>query len=95
MTTPYEALAALAEREHALVAAGRLEDLDGLAAERDALVAGLPPQAPVSARPALVRSAALQAATTDALERSARRAQAELRSLGRGRHATRAYGRAA
>ena len=42
---PYGTLVLLAEREHALVDDGRVEDLAALAAERDALVATLPAQA--------------------------------------------------
>lgn len=36
---PYAALVEIAERERALVDAGRIEELDALAAERDALIA--------------------------------------------------------
>ena len=95
MTGPYLALVGLAEREHALAAAGRVEDLALVAEERAALVAGLPATPPAGARPALERAAALQAATTAALQAAVARARAELQTLERGRDATRAYGRAA
>jgi hypothetical protein len=95
VTAAYDALVALAEREHALAAAGRTEELAELDAERRALVAALPAQAPRTARRALERTAELQAATTRLLAASAASARSELRTLGRGRDATRAYGRAA
>ena len=95
MTPAYDALVALAEREHAHVAEGRFDELEQIGADRRALLAHLPAQAPATALPALERAAALQARTTVALEAAKARAGGELRSLGRGRDATRAYGRAA
>jgi hypothetical protein len=53
---PYETLARIFERELEALGAGRLEELDGLAAERDALIASLPDTPPTGARPALERA---------------------------------------
>ena len=88
---PYAARVELAEREHALVLGGHAEDLAAVAAERAALVARLPAQAPASARPALERAAGLQLATTAALRAAlddARRRMADMDERGR---AVRAY----
>ncbi len=92
---PYQALVALAEREHALVTGGRFEELEAIVAERRALVAGLPAQAPPSARPALERAAGLQMATTAALRAALDRTREELSSSSTRHHAVRAYTRAA
>jgi hypothetical protein len=88
---PYAALVEIAERERALVDAGRIEELDALAAERDALIATLPPQAPASARPALERAHALQRATSAVLRASLNELRHSLAALDRGRGVARAY----
>lgn len=88
---PYGTLVLLAQREHALVEDGRVEELAALAAERDALVATLPPQAPPAARPALERALALQAATAAALRASLGAMRQQLAELDRGRGVARAY----
>ena len=90
-TDPYGSLVLLAERERALVDQGRVEDLAALAAERDALIATLPPQAPPSARPALERARALQTATAAALRASLGAMRLQLAELDRGRDVARAY----
>ena len=61
-SNPYAALVVIAERELALVDDGHFEELAAVAAEREALVATLPAQAPASALPALERAFALQVA---------------------------------
>ena len=90
-TDPYGSLVLLAERERALVEDGRVEDLAALAAERDALIATLPPQAPPSARPALERARALQTATAATLRASLGAMRLQLAELDRGRGVARAY----
>lgn len=92
---PYSALVALAERERDLVAGERFEELAELAAERTALVAGLPARAPASARPALERAAALQLATTAALRAALDETRRQMGATARGHQAVRAYARAA
>jgi flagellar biosynthesis/type III secretory pathway chaperone len=57
---PYETLARILERELEALGSGRLEELDALAAERDALIASLPPVPPAAARPALERASLTQ-----------------------------------
>jgi hypothetical protein len=90
---PYAALVALAEREHALVAGGHADELAAVAAERAALVATLPAQAPASARPALERAASLQLATTAALRAALDDTRRRLGAVEQGHRAARAYAR--
>ncbi len=92
MSDPYDLLATLAAHERALALDGRLDELELLAARRAELIAGLPAQAPPSARPALERAAVAQAAAEDALRGAVARARGELTALDRGRTASRAYG---
>jgi hypothetical protein len=87
----YAVLVQLAERERALVEDGRVEELAALAAERDALVATLPPQAPPAARPALERALTLQTATAAALRASLAEMRHSIAALDRGRGVARAY----
>ncbi len=88
---PYLRLVSIAEREHAMVADGRYEELAGLAAERDALVATLPATAPAWARLALEHAAALQQATTAALEAALGDVRRQLGGAPRQAQAARAY----
>jgi hypothetical protein len=88
---PYAALVLLAEREHALVAGGHIEELAALAAERQALVAALPAQAPASARPALERAASLQLATTAALRAALDDTRRRMQTMDERGRAVRAY----
>jgi hypothetical protein len=88
----YAALAALADRERAAAHAGRLDEVEALAAERAALVAALPAQAPAGARDALEAALAAQDATRAALAEALAGVRGELTALGRGRQAARAYG---
>jgi hypothetical protein len=92
---PYQALVELAEREHAVVTGGRFEELEAIVAERNALVAALPAQAPASAQPALERAAGLQMATTAALRAALERTRRELSSSSTRHRAVRAYTRVA
>lgn len=94
---PYEALAALAERELLLVSSGDLERLDELAAvavERAAIVAALPPRPPAAAESALVRAAATQERTTNALALHAGELRRSIAEVDRGRRTARGYGAA-
>jgi hypothetical protein len=88
---PYAALVLIAERERALVDDGRVEELAVLAAERDALIATMPAQAPPSARPALERAPALQMATAAMLRASLAEVRHAIAALDRGRGVARAY----
>jgi hypothetical protein len=54
---PYETLARNIERELELIGEGAYDELEGLHAERAALLEGLPPTPPDCARPALQRAA--------------------------------------
>lgn len=53
---PYEAIAAHAELELELAGEGRLNELSGLAARWDELIAGLPERPPAAAAPVLARA---------------------------------------
>ena len=89
--TRYEALARLAERELELVAAGALDRLPALRAERRALIATLPQTPPAAAQPALERAAAIQSCVTAALEKRLQEAGEELSRVRRGRTAMHGY----
>ena len=89
--TSYEALAELAERELELVSAGEMERLPALRERRSTLLASLPPKPPATARPALERTAALQARVTEVLQQRLQETGAELRRLTHGRTAMRGY----
>jgi len=91
----YEALAALAERELALVSGEQLptlEQLDALLTERDALVAALPEVPPAAAAPALARATALQERTTAELARRAAEVRRSIGDVGLGRRVAQGYG---
>jgi HEAT repeat protein len=89
--SPYDALAALAERELELVSAGAIEELPALHDRRSAIVAALPGTPPAAARPALERTATIQALVSEVLEERIRATGAELRHLGQGRTAMSGY----
>jgi hypothetical protein len=89
--TGYDALAEIAQRELDLVSAGAIERLPELRAERSALVATLPAIPPATARPALERTAALQARISALLEQRLQETGGELRRLTQGRTAMRGY----
>jgi len=87
----YDALVELAERELELAAAGALDDLPALRAERSALVAALPDVPPPAARPALERAWELQRMVSTLLSERLRAAGDELSRVGRGRTAMAGY----
>lgn len=91
MSSSWDALAELAERELALVEQGRYAELGELARERAALIAALPASAPPSAGPALRRALETQGRVTELLATETALAGAELERLNRGRAAMRAY----
>jgi hypothetical protein len=64
---PFAALAELAREEHGLVLDGRFDELAGLDARRDAVLAALPAATPPDAVPHLQEAARLQALVTQAL----------------------------
>jgi hypothetical protein len=90
---PYAALVGLAEREHELVTAGRYDELDALAAEREALIRTLPDTPPAWSRPALERAASLQRATTAALRAARDELRRQMIGLEERHRAVRAYAR--
>ena len=91
---PYEALAALAERELLLVSSGDPEHLDELAAvasERASIVAALPARPPAAAESALARAATTQARTTNAIALRVAEVRRALAEIDRGRRTARGY----
>ncbi len=95
MTDPYERLVDLARREQRALSEGRVEELEALGMEGEAIVASLPPRAPASAEPALRRAAELQAQTATALIQGLSQIGAELGGLNQARHTVRGYGASA
>lgn len=94
-TAPYERLAALAERELALVTAfepARIGELVALQQTRTTLVASLPARPPAAAREALLRTHELQRRVTAALTLLCDQLGRDLTGLDRGRQAARGYG---
>jgi Flagellar protein FliT len=87
----YERLAALAEQELELATSGAIDRLPALQAERESVLAALPPRPPAEARHALRRTEALQARAMDLLERRRRQIAAEMSHVGTGRTALRGY----
>lgn len=88
----YERLAALAEREAAAAASGDADELLRLVAEREALVAQLPPAAPQGAREALQRALNAQQAAAQLLRAGLADTRAQLVRMERGGAQLRAYG---
>jgi hypothetical protein len=90
---PYGALLELTEREHALVVAGSWEELAAVDAERQTVLAGLPPQAPAGAAvSALERAAGLQAQTSALLSAQVAELRRSLGHMARGRVTVQGYG---
>jgi hypothetical protein len=88
----YDELADLAERELAVVRAGRHQDLYALHLERDAVMLGLPASAPGEAHGALLRASVAQSEIVATLAEAREATGRELSRLQRGRGAVRAYG---
>jgi hypothetical protein len=91
LSDPYERLADLAEIELGLVQDGRWDDLAKLAAEREALIEGLPQVPPAPALESLERAAALQQRVSAELARSIALAREGLKRLDAGRRAAQGY----
>jgi hypothetical protein len=90
MLSQWEDLLARAERERALAAEGRWEELAAAGAERARVAMTLPPPSR-EARPLLVRLAQVQDELTAALVAARAETARELASLARGRGAVRGY----
>ena len=95
MTGPYDRLLALARKEAGLIAAGRIDELDELNRERDALVATLPATPPAHARAALQEAHRLVSLSASVLASAVERAGTELGRVGTSRRAAAAYRAAA
>ena len=93
--SPYARIRELAEHEHALVLAGRFEELDALDTERAALIAALPDAPSADAWEELSQAAEIQARTGAQLELAVRSVGQELLLLERGRATVRGYGASA
>jgi len=89
--SPYQRLADLAEAALAAAAAGDLDELARLDAERDALAAGLPAVPPPDATASLRRAIAAELALRVSLHTDLELARERLGALQGGRRATRAY----
>ena len=92
---PYARLVALARKEAGLIAAGRIDELEELNRERDALVATLPPTPPPGARQALEEAHRLVSLSASVLASAVERAGTELGRVGTNRRAAAAYRAAA
>jgi hypothetical protein len=77
----FAALVELAREEYAMVTDGRYDELAGLAARRDAVMAVLPPSAPPEALDDLREASRLQGLITEALRQARAATGAELRRL--------------
>jgi hypothetical protein len=89
---PYAALLELTEREHALVVAGSWEELAAVDAERQALLAGLPPRAPAGdAASVLERAAGVQARTSALLSAQVAELRRSLGHMAQGRVTVQGY----
>lgn len=87
----YESLLELAERERDLIEAGRWEDVVTLETARVRLLAGLPAQAPESARPLLEEAASIVESNIAAIATANAGVKRELAHLQRGRNALASY----
>lgn len=87
----YDGLVVLARREVGLIAAGRLDELEELNRERDALVASLPAAPPPHARAALLEAQRLVDLSASVLAAAVERAGSDLTRLGTSRRAAVAY----
>jgi hypothetical protein len=89
----YERLLDLVRREAELVASGHLDELVAVQEERANLRVKLPDTPPVEARPLLEEAVTLTRATEAVLQAALAETATELRRLGQGRLAVRAYSR--
>jgi hypothetical protein len=91
LTDPYERIVALGELEIELIQAGRWEELAELGAEREQLIADLPPLPPQTARGPLEKAAELQQRVSAELARSIALAREGLGRVDRSRRAAAGY----
>jgi hypothetical protein len=91
LTDPYERILELGELELELVQGARWEELAELGAEREQLIADLPPLAPSTARGPLEKAAELQQRVSNELARSIALAREGAGRLDRGRRAAAGY----
>ena len=89
--TPSQRLVHLAEAEIAFVAAGRVEELPALHAQRDEALAALPAQLDDADRAALTHAHGLQLQATALIERALSDTAAEISRLDRTHSAVRGY----
>ena len=91
MSDPAEALLELAWAERRVAAEGRLDELPALHAERDRLLAALPPRPAPGQVPALQRALAVQGEVADLLRATRDAVAAELARVDQGRATLRGY----
>jgi hypothetical protein len=91
LTDPYQRIREFGERELQLVIEGRWEEVAKLGAEREELIARLPPVAPQTAREPLEYAAKLQLRVSAELTRSIALAREGIGRLDRGRRAAAGY----
>ncbi len=92
MSSDYDALLELAERERELIEAGQWEDVVTLGVTRAQLVAQLPTQAPASALGLLEQTASIVESNVAAIATASATARQELAHIQRGRTALASYG---
>lgn len=88
---PYRAVIAQARREAELIERGDWKRLVAAAAARDAVMAALPPQPPVDARPLLAEAERLVNQNALRIVSARDRTRAQLAALSQGRRALRGY----
>ena len=91
MTDPAEALLELAWTERRVAAEGRLDELSALHAERDRLLAALPPRPAPDQVPTLQRALAVQGESAELLRATRDAVAAELARVDQGRTTLRGY----
>lgn len=91
---PYAAILELSERELELAGMGRIDDMHALGEEWRALVAQLPAQPPLEARPLLERAALAHERTHVELLRLREAMLCDLRATARASRAAHGYARA-
>jgi hypothetical protein len=91
MTDPAEALLELAWAERRAVAEGKLDELPGLHAERDRLLAALPARPAPHQVPALQRALGVQGEVAELLRTTRDAVAAELSRVDQGRATLRGY----
>ena len=91
MTDPADALLELAWAERRLAAEGRVDELAGLQAERDVVMAALPARPAAHQVPVLQRALAVQGEVAELLRATRDAVAAELQRVDQGRATLRGY----